>query len=717
MSPIRPLSRVAPLLVCFACLMVACGGQENGSPPGAATGAPSPDDGGASPAAGEGPNGDVVLITVDTLRWDAVGFAEGDSRWKSPTPRLDKLASSGRRYPRAFAHNTITLPSHANMLTGLYPYQHGVRENVGFRLGEDFPTLATLLADRGYRTGAFVSAFTLDSRYGLDRGFEVYDDQVDRNHGSQAFLVSERRGDAVSEAALAWWREQAGHPRFLWLHLFDPHAPYAPPEPWASKAPDHPYPGEVAAVDHFLSGLLDDVETAGDEPLVIFTSDHGEGLGDHGEDTHGIFAYQSTLAVPLVIWGAGIEPGVDRRLARHVDLLPTVLERLGLPKPADLPGRSLLSAAEGEESISYFEAMTGNLGRGWAPLRGVVRGDWKYIDLPIPELYDLAADPGEQRNLASEERRTLAELRALLPEESSWPPPRQALSPEEEARLRSLGYLGDTSGGKGTYGPDDDPKRLIALDSEIQRWSGLFASGRFPEAAEVARGIVSARPSMPTGHTLLSQALLESGQSAEALAVMEAAFAAGHASPLLTRQLGLTLAEAGRPAEAVAVLEPLAASGDGSALSALGLALIEVRRPEDAVDALRRALDVIPDDAETYERLSAAELHLERFADARDHAQKAVTLDPGRPHAWNNLGVALALVGEPGRALGAWERAVELDPNQFDTLFNLGIKAAELGRPDLARRALRDFVDRAPRDRYAADLPRARGLLRDLGPE
>ena len=381
-----------------------------------------------------------LLITIDTLRADALGFAGNN---KAETPTLDRLAAGGRVFDFAHAHAVTTLSSHASILTGLYPYQHGARHNGGFVLDEGFPTLATQLRDAGFATAGIVGAFPLEERFGLGRGFDLYDDDFGVGQPGDVFSYSERPGDVVVERALEWWRSREGQRRFLWLHLFEPHAPYAAPEPFGSRFAENPYLGEVATVDAYLSSLLTGFLDGEEEPtLIVFTSDHGESLGEHGEETHGLFAYEATLKVPLVLWGWGVEPGVDSRSARHVDLLPTVLEALGVPSSGDLPGRSLLAPAAGHPETSFFEALSGHLDYGWAPLRGVLEGRRKYVDLPLPELYDLHSDPVENDNLFPQERGAANALAQRLPSESTWPPDAAEISDDERARLASLGYLG-----------------------------------------------------------------------------------------------------------------------------------------------------------------------------------------------------------------------------------------------------------------------------------
>lgn len=661
---------------------------------------------------------DILLITIDTLRADALGFSGNKA---SQTPLLDRLAQGGRVYVNAHAHNVVTLPSHTNLLTGLYPYQHGVRDNSGFTVKPTLPTLATVLRGAGYATGAFVSSFPLDSQYGLDRGFDVYDDHYPEGTGAEEFVLPERRGDETVKLAAAWWAKQKGKPRFLWVHLFDPHAPYAPPEPFASRFKGRPYLGEVAAVDSYLSPLLSPL-LGGKEPpaLVAVTSDHGEALGDHGELTHGLFAYESTLKVPLVLWGHRVPPGRDGRLARHVDVFPTLLAAAGVVAPAGgppRPGRSLLAPVVGTAPPdSYFEALSAALNRGWAPLRGLLEADRKYIALPLPEVYHLATDPLEAKNLIDQDRRDARAAFARLPAESTWPPPRSVLSEKEEARLRSLGYISGNAAAKASYGPEDDPKTLLPLDRKIHTIIDRYHRGRFAESIQLAREVVAARPSMPLGHSLLAQGLLETGDLDEALKVMRSARAQGVASDTLLRQLGLTLAETGRVGEAIEVLQPLAEiSGDPRSNNAYALALSEAGKQQEAITVLQKVLAGDADNPSSYEQLSLAYLRLGRFGEARDAAQKALSFNPELSRAWNNLGVALFQLKQTGGALDAWQKATDLDPRLFDALWNLGIKAAEAGRTAQAKKALEKFVATAPKARYKNDIDRARALLAQLG--
>jgi arylsulfatase A-like enzyme/tetratricopeptide (TPR) repeat protein len=667
----------------------------------------------AAPPAAPPRRPDVLLITIDTLRADATGFSGNKN---AATPVLDRLAAQGRVFTDAHAHNVVTLPSHTNILTGLYPYQHGLRDNTGFRLAEKFATLATVLHDAGYATGAFVGAYPLDSRFGLDRGFDVYDDRTTRGDQAETFSLAERRGDEVVAPALHWWKRQRGKPRFLWVHLYDPHAPYAPPEPFASRFAANPYLGEVAATDSFLAPLLGPLLDKKEPPcLVVVTADHGESLGEHGEATHGLFAYEATLKIPLVVWGPGVAPGRDDRAARHVDIFPTVLAAAGVkPPPAARPGTSLLApSAPGNDS--YFEALSTTLNRGWAPLRGLLRGGRKFIALPLPEVYELKSDPQELRNRIDADRALARTAFGALPQESVWPPARMpgAGGGEEEAHLRSLGYLSSSAPARASYGPEDDPKRLVELDKKIQQIIDRYSRGQVDEAVRLAREAVQERPTMPLGHSLLAQGLLESGRTAEAIEVMRKARTQGMASDALLRQLGLTLAEEGKITEAIEVLRPVAETEDTDAMNALALAYSEAGRQRDAWELLQKVLKLDPDNARACEQLGLVELRLGHWPQARDWSRRAVERQRQLPRAWNNLGVSLWQLGDKEKAVDAWQQAVDYDPRLWDALWNLGLKAAELGRTPQARRALERFAAGAPA-RYGEDVATAREMLRRL---
>jgi arylsulfatase A-like enzyme len=398
--------------------------------------------------------------------------------------------------------------SHASILTGRYPYEHGIRDNTGYRLPAEQPTAATLLKARGFATGAFVGGFPLDRRFGLTPGFDVYDDRMTRAGATGEVDERERPADAVVKAALDWIGAQPGK-WFAWVHVYDPHEPYQPPGEFATRFASDPYLGEVSWTDAALGPLFDRLSGLGRPTLVIVTGDHGESLGEHGERTHSLFAYEATLRVPLIVTELGKDAKGTKETkesgvvigtaARHVDLLPTLLASAAAPAVDGLPGASLLdtvAAGSGPDRPSYFEAMSAAVTRGWAPLRGVLVGREKYIDLPITELYDVAADPKETNNVVRAKADRARVMVETLKQFNVAPPARAGMETADTIeRLRSLGYIG---GGSATvrerYTDADDPKQLVEIDQMLTRANEALRAGRAEEAAGIYQAVMAKRP-------------------------------------------------------------------------------------------------------------------------------------------------------------------------------------------------------------------------------
>lgn len=662
----------------------------------------------------------VLLVTIDTLRADALGCYGG----RAATPVLDAIARAGVQFDFAHAHAVVTLPSHASILTGLYPYQHGIRDNSGYTLPAGVPTLATLLRGRGYATGAFVAAFVLDRRFGLAAGFDTYDDQLASGAAPTDISMPERRADVVVSRALAWLRAQAGR-WFAWVHVFDPHAPYAPPPPFDRQYAARPYDGEVAYTDATLAPLVAAVRASTRPTLVVVTSDHGEGLGDHDELTHGLFAYEPTLRVPLLVAqlggpGQAPPPGrVSDLPARHIDLVPTILDALGIDPPPGLPGRSLLGrqrgGPRGDDRASYFEAMSASLNRGWAPLAGVVAGRAKYIDLPIAELYDLSADPDERLNLAERDparRRVLERLLAGL--DAAPPGERRAIDREVVERLQALGYVTGAAPRRPHYTEADDPKRLVDLDRAIHLGIEHIERRRWAEAAATYRAILDRRPDMTLAYRHLAFVQWMQGQPEGAVETLRQATSRGLADAALGAQLGVYLAEAGAPSQAIALLEPLARrdSADLDVLNALGIAYARAGRTDEALRAFDAVLARDPDQAMALQNVAAALLARGDAAAARERFLRALQVDPTLARAYTGLGVAEMRLGRPHEAVEAWRRAVELDGRELDALYNLAVALARDGRLRDARTYAARFVRAAPPALYG---PQIAELRRRLG--
>lgn len=663
----------------------------------------------------------VLLITVDTLRADAIGAAGG----AAATPTIDGLAKRGARFDFAHAHAVVTLPSHTSILTGRFPFTHQVRDNNGFRLDASLPTLAARLKSRGFATAAFVGAYVLDSRFGLDAGFDLYDDKLQGSDAPTDIAIPERRADVVVARAREWLAAHRTGKWFLWVHVFDPHAPYAPPAPFDATYRDRPYVGEVAFTDSALAPLVADVDAIAERPtLVVLTGDHGEGLGDHGELTHGLFAYEPTLKIPLVVSQIGqgrtaAPTRVSDAPVRHVDIVPTVLDALGQQAPADLPGWSLLRTLAGEpapDTVSYFEALTTSLNRGWAPLRGVVVGRDKLIDLPLPEVYDLAADAGETKNVFEADpvrRRPLqARLSAL---NAALPGERQAESPDVLKRLRALGYVAgnDAPAPKSSYGPEDDPKRLVEVELKIHQGVEQIERGALGEAQATYRGIIEARPDIAVAYRHLAYVHWRAGDPAGAVAVLKAAIGRGLTAPDIRAQLGTYLSDVGAAGEAVTLLEDqrTAERPDTEALSALGIAYARSGRPDEALQVFDRVLAAAPDDAMAWQNAGAALLAAGDAARARERFEKAIAADPSLAAAYTGLGVAEGSAGRDEAAIAAWRKAIALDSREFDAMHNLA-RVLLRTHPDEARPVVERFIREAPPAFYGRDIAELEALLR-----
>ncbi len=674
-----------------------------------------------------GSDQNVLLVTIDTLRADAVGSYGG----RAATPNLDRLALQGARFTFAHAHAVVTFPSHASILTGQLPYEHGMRDNSGYRLKDDTPTLATRLKPLGFATGAFVGGFPLTKRFGLTRGFDVYDDQIPETRGDITFTMPERRADAVVSRAVDWIGTQGGR-FFAWVHVFDPHLPYKPPDEYAARYASQPYDGEVAWTDHALGPLFDRLSTLSRPTIVIVTADHGEGLGDHGETTHGMFAYEPTLRVPLIV--ARVEPGTRQPAggvvidapARHADIVPTVLDVVGTAADDTLSGSSLapvIRDGRGDDRSTYFESMTYNLVRGWAPLRGVLSGRSKYIDLPIAELYDLDADPKEERNLATEQPDRARVMVNALRSYNVAPPNRPAQeSPDAAAALRSLGYASGAAPERKVYTEADDLKNLVTIDRDLHRASELFQHGRVQEAIAVFNDVITKRPDTADAYISLAYAHWETGQPQVAVATLERALKNGAPDRDVRIRLGLYLSESGvDPARAIKLLETMPPT-DVEASNGLGVAYAAAGRYDDAIRAFNRVLALDPTNAIAYQNLASMVLRQAlaggparsgpaMLQEAERLARKALEADPLLAKAHTTLGVVLAETGRTPEAIDSWKRAVELDGREFDALYNLTVTLTQAGRTDEARAYARQFVATAPPALYQPSIEQLRAFL------
>jgi arylsulfatase A-like enzyme/Flp pilus assembly protein TadD len=642
----------------------------------------------------------LILVTIDTLRADRLGSYGGPVA----TPNLDRIAAEGVRVVDATVHVPLTRPSHASLFTGRYPARHGLRDNISLPLADDIPTLPERLASAGFTTGAFVSSVVLSEQSGLNRGFGHYDAELEGRDGGAIFLNTlQRDGDRTVERVDAWLKAQApvGERRVaLWVHLYDPHDPYEPPEPYRSRFADRPYDGEVAWTDEIVGRLRARLEAAGlwNDALLVVTSDHGESLGEHDETGHGFFAYETTLRVPLIVRGPGVGSGttVDGTV-RTVDLLPTLVELLGLdmpPGPA-LDGQSVAAALAGTGPVarvaSYAESLTPLLHFGWSDIRVMRDGRWKYILTPRPELYDVSADPDELVNLVETEAPRARALRASLEEEltrerdgEGGRASVQDIPPDLLQKLGALGYVSLGRSGEPTASGADPKDRI----HDFRRLNGLMREalvtlrdGDYATSVARLRALRQEEIDSYEVRFYLGQALLGAKRAKEAIPEFTRAIELQPSQG----QAHLGLADAhialGQFTDAVAVLQSGAAEvpTDANLPEREGEAWRRLKRLDEAIRCYERVVSLAPDDA--LARVRLGELYRDSGATGKAVTllERAVELAPRQASYWNSLGMILGGAGRLDDAERAFRRAAELDQGHAQYAYNLGLALQRLG--------------------------------------
>jgi choline-sulfatase len=633
----------------------------------------------------------VLLVTIDTLRADHVG-CYGDAA--ASTPVLDALAARGVRFATAVAHVPLTGPSHASILTGLGPLGHGFRENAGFVLPAPVRSGAQDFHDAGYRTAAFVSAFPLDRRFGFDRGFDLYDDHLPKGNDARRTPYVERFADATTDAALRWLEApaaKADQPFFLWVHYYDPHAPYEPPGEFAARFRTAPYDGEVAFADQQLGRLLRGLDARGRlaKTLVVAMADHGEGLGEHGEGTHGLFVYDSTLRIPFIVAGPGIDaPRVAPTVARAVDVLPTLLDYAGVPARPQLEGRSLRPAIEGrrmDDAPAYAETLYPQREFGWAPLFAWRTARHKAIEAPRPELYDLEKDPGEKVDLAARETARLAEMRQKLDvaRAQTAPSAETEVDAESAEMLRALGYVAKTGGQKAVAGASlRDPKDGQPLVPKLNR--GMSAVRTDPATAiRELRSVLAEDPGLLVARRSLAVAYTSAHQYDQAIAELRRLEKDG----VLTAEDGVVLGDnlrfSGRLDEATAVLERTARENPRFAQPWLSLAEVHVKKNEldKAAAAYQHVLELTPDHVEALRGLGDLALLRGQADEASRRYARILEIEPADAGAMTKLGVVRMRSGRPDEATALFRRAIEREPKNGEALLYLAGALASTGHP------------------------------------
>jgi choline-sulfatase len=628
----------------------------------------------------------LILLTLDTTRADYVGRTVGG---KSLTPNLDALARSGARFTNALAPAPLTLPAHCSLMTGLNPPEHGVRDNGVSALPADVPTLAAVLAARGYDTAAFVSSRVLDRRFGLARGFAVYDDaMVAERTGEQGY--PERGAEAVTDAALAWAAAAPrDRPYFLWVHYYDPHAPYDPPGDWKRASRDERYAGEVAYMDREIGRLLGKLPASPGGRVVAAVGDHGEMLGEHGEKEHGIFVYRSALRVPLMIAGPGLAAGrsIEQRVATR-SLPGTLLALLGLTAEARPFGASLAGFLTGTPPAAapiYSESLLPESAYGWSPLAAATDERYRFILAPRPELYDLQNDPAEARNLFASRREDARRLQKVILENQAKARSAVPVASAELAEsLRRLGYL---SGSSPRRGSGMDPKDGIVLLDEFDRAKSLIRAGMPAEAVRQLALLVEKNPGNVPFLVRLGEAQVAAGQPEAALKTLEAAVALSPQLDFLHAHLARIHTDARRYKQARAEWEATLELNPRYALAWLGLAGIASR--DEGVKAelavLRKGEAAGTRSAAILTRMAEIELSSGEIAQAEGHAALAVQLMPEVPAAWQVAADVAEKQGNRRVAIERLEKFLRLAPSDPSTLVRLGILLIGSGRASEAR--------------------------------
>jgi len=630
----------------------------------------------------------VVLVTLDTLRADRLG-CYGFRGVETPT--IDAVAAEGVLFEQATATAPMTLPSHASIFTGLIPPNHGVRDNGGFFVEEEATTLAERLKDAGWTTGAFVGAWVLDSRWGLGQGFDHYSDRFDLSKYKVVNLGTvQKKGDEVMDLALAWLEGVKAKKFFAWVHLYDPHTPYEPPEPFLSRYRGQKYVGEVAYTDQVVGRLVSWLKGAQvwDRTLLVLLADHGESLGQHGENAHTFFVYDATQHVPLVVrtpWG---DRGRSRAQVSTVDVMPTVLDLVGLAPQREIDGRSLarlvLHPAADSPGAAYAETYFPRFHYGWQHLRALRDGKWKYIEAPTPELYDVQQDPGETRNVYEANSRRAEDLRLRLERMAGRgvqaAPDEASLDPETLQRLAALGYVGG--------GPRVDPEAVLPDPKDK---IGLFE--RMGDA----------------------RALAKAEKLEEAVAAMRAVIAEDAGIIDAHSTLGGWLRKLARPEEAIAAyrrtLEIDAANE--MALSALAEIYRAQGKPDAAIEGYRTVLELEPRQPQMWYQLATLYLDLGREADARKTFDEALKHNPKMGAAYNSLAALAFERGELQEAERLVRKGLDLEEDLRSSRLNLGRILEARGDVGSAERLYREelarFADNGRARFNLAQLMRQRG--------
>lgn len=618
------------------------------------------------PALASAAKPNLLLITIDTLRADRVGaYGRQDAR----TPNLDALAQKSLLFEQAFCQAPLTLPSHTSLLTGRYPFHHGVRDNAG-ALSERETTLAEILKQNGYHTYAAIGGFPLDHRFGLSQGFDIYNDELPHERHHPLDFGSERGADAVVRAVAQF---KLTPPFFLWVHFYDPHAPYQ----------NGGYEGEIAFVDSQVGKLLKLLPL--ENTIMAVAGDHGESLGEHGEWTHRIFIYDSTMHVPFWISAPGVQPSRIRQQARLIDFAPTVLSLMEIQTSTPMDGEVLPSKTA---SPAVIESMFPQLQLGWSPLLGVRTEEWKYIEAPHPELYDLRNDPRETTNLFAKRPDIVKKLRPLVPvsTKNSVSAP---VDPETAERLASLGYVSGGAAGSGI-----DPKDRIGIWNEIEQAVDLEKSNA-QAAVSVLEKARKADPQNPMILNILAEKYAGAGKLKEAEQILSELLKRDPTNTLALSRMARLQLRMGHPTDAKRLSENLLASSpsSGEAHVVAAQACLSLRDFRCAEQHLLVVLKIDPLDQESRADLGNLYLQQDNNAAAEMQFRLVLKTDPQNLQALNGLGTVAYSAKMYTDCEAFLQRALKLQPGDPQTRMNMALLYSQTGRAAQAAALYREVLD------------------------
>src|SRR5512146_1069704 len=640
----------------------------------------------------------VLLVTIDTVRADHIG-CYGATSVKTPT--IDALARDGIVFDRALSQVPLTWPSHAAILTGTYPFHNGVEDFSGQPLAASFRTLAQAFSSNGYATAAVISSFVLNRSWGLARGFGHYDDAFagDLFLETGVGLVERRAGESLDHT-LKWLKHRPAKPFFFWLHLYDPHSPYAPPEPFRSEYRSRPYDGEIAYADSQLGRLIAWLKQARlyDHTIIVLVGDHGESLGEHDEREHGFFIYNATLHVPLVIKPAGSEARAEhvRQVVEITAIAPTLLKLAELRDriSAQFDTASLLP--EPKPQPAYSETSYPFSSFGWSPLRSMESGDYHYIEAPRPELYNVRTDPGEVHNLIAEQPATAAVLKEKLKERAAQTGtihPDKAAAADEEVteKLRALGYFAYHTPvpASALDKPLPDPKDKIGELETILQASDAFRAGNLDEGKRILQPVQELDPSLYVVPYMIGEEALDRKDWTEAVAQLEKSLQLNPEFDQAMTAVGRALHYQGRDAEAEKWVRKALAQNSRNFRAWFELGWIQAaRQPNEALQSLRKALEIQPNFALALRELGMLEFEAKAYGEASRHLQQAADLGLSGAYMFNYLGIAYSRVGQLKRAVNSYQQALREDPEMAEAHLNLGFAYERLQQP---RRAAEQY--------------------------